>query len=99
MEISTNRSEQKTHSILEALATRAPWVLIGYSEELANDWKTDAAGVISAVDQRRNRIIEEQSETDQANPFSGKMKQGSSVQTNPYTSVEVSGHQQVREMS
>jgi len=97
MEVSTGRSEQKTHRILEDLAARAPWLLIGYSEDLSRDWTTDASGVISAVDQRRNKITDERAETSGSNPFSGK--QESSVQTSPRASVEVSGHQQVREMS
>jgi hypothetical protein len=99
MEVSTGRSEQKTHRLLEALAERAPWVLIGYSDELAGDWTTDAAGVISAVDQRRNRIKEETTETNDSSALPGKMKPGHTTQTNSRTPVEVSGHQQVREMS
>jgi hypothetical protein len=96
MEVSTGRSEQKTHRILEALVARAPWLLIGYSEDLAQDWTADAAGVINAVDQRRNQITRDHAETNESNLFPGKVDQ---VQTTPQTSVEVSGHQQVREMS
>ena len=97
MEVSTGRSEQKTHRILEDLGARAPWLLIGYSEDLSRDWTTDASGVISAVDQRRNKITNDRAETSVSNPFPAE--QESSVQTSTRTPVEVGGHQQVREVS
>jgi len=46
-----------TESLLQQLFERAPWVIAGYSAELAGIWKRDAAGLVAAVDQRREQIL------------------------------------------
>ena len=51
----TNAREQDGHLLLEEIGRHAPWVLIGYADDLARAWKSNAAEVVSAVDkQRRN---------------------------------------------
>ena len=97
LEISANRSEQKANRILETLASQAPWILAGYTEDLARAWKTDAAGVISAVDERRNQITGERAETSKATPFPGNMTHRSSAPPNP--PVGVGEAQTVRDIS
>ena len=100
LEMSANRSEQKAHRILETLTSRAPWILAGYTEDLARAWKTDAAGVISAVDQRRAQITEERGETSKATPFPGNMTQRSNVPPNPANPpVGIREAQTVRDIS
>ena len=55
LEIPTMAKEDKTHLIIEAIGRRAPWVLLGYDDELARAWKSNADTVIRAVDQRRKQ--------------------------------------------
>ncbi|HEU4387035.1 MAG TPA: DUF6709 family protein [Blastocatellia bacterium] len=55
LEIPTLSKEDKTHLIIEEIGRRAPWVLLGYDDELARTWKWNADTVIRAVDQRRKQ--------------------------------------------
>jgi hypothetical protein len=50
MEISSK--QKKADGMLEELARRWPWVLIGYSDELAAAWKSNCDAVIGVVDAR-----------------------------------------------
>jgi hypothetical protein len=45
--------EPQIEQLLGTVATRAPWVVGGFSAELDNAWKKDRAGFVAAVDQRR----------------------------------------------
>ncbi|MBI2679323.1 MAG: hypothetical protein HYX28_11130 [Candidatus Koribacter versatilis] len=51
--ISVNGKEAQVEQLLATVATRAPWVVGGFSAELDNAWKKDRAGFLAAVDQRR----------------------------------------------
>ncbi len=50
---SVTGSQEMVASMLEALAARAPWVVIGYSKVLENAWDKDRRGFLAAVDQGR----------------------------------------------
>jgi hypothetical protein len=60
------RKEQDCDSLLEGIAVRAPWVLVGYGDDLAMVWKSDAAAVIRAVDERHNKALDTQPSTQNA---------------------------------
>jgi hypothetical protein len=73
---------------------------MGYTDDLAHAWKADSAGVIRAVDERRNQTSEVRPGTTQAGPFPDETKQGTSGQPNPRTQpVGVKDTQVVRELS
>jgi hypothetical protein len=46
-----------TESLLQQMFERAPWVVTGYSAELAGIWKKDAGGLVAAVDGRREQTL------------------------------------------
>jgi hypothetical protein len=50
---SVSGKEPQVEKLLQTIATRAPWVVGGFSAELDNAWKKDRAGFVAAVDQRR----------------------------------------------
>ncbi|HKV38717.1 MAG TPA: DUF6709 family protein [Blastocatellia bacterium] len=50
------RKEKEVDSLLAELRRRVPWVLFGFSKELAAGWKSSPNAVIQAVDERRGQI-------------------------------------------
>jgi hypothetical protein len=44
--------QKKADGMLEELARRWPWILLGYSDELAAAWKSNRDAVIGVVDAR-----------------------------------------------
>ncbi len=48
-----------TENILEEVYRRAPWVIAGFSDELAAAYKSDRQGMAHAVDDRRRQVMEE----------------------------------------
>ena len=46
-------NERQANALLHAVATRAPWVINGWSDALANAWRKDRAGLVAEVDRRR----------------------------------------------
>lgn len=48
--------QKKIDALLEETARRAPWMIGGYSVELAATWKTAPARLIAAVDDRRKKL-------------------------------------------
>jgi hypothetical protein len=55
LEIPVQGNENNTHMIIEEIGRRAPWVLLGYDDELAKTWKSNSDAVIRSVDQRRRQ--------------------------------------------
>jgi hypothetical protein len=47
--------QKKADGMLEELARRWPWILIGYSDDMAASWKSNCDAVIRAVDARRQQ--------------------------------------------
>jgi len=52
-------SDGTTEQMLEELHRRAPWIIAGYSDELAALYKRDLAGVGDAVEERRQQVMAE----------------------------------------
>ena len=50
------RKEQPTDEMLRAIAGRAPWAVMGYSNELDQTWKKDRAEFLAAVDRRKSEV-------------------------------------------
>ena len=48
--------EKQADALLEHLAARVPWALVGYNEELDEQWKTDRDAIIALVDERRAAV-------------------------------------------
>lgn len=46
-------SEEQGHQILEQIHTVLPWVIVGYSDELAKTYRSDRQSMIKAVDERK----------------------------------------------
>ena len=47
--------EDEVTRVLQAVAHRVPWVFAGYSAEMDKAWRSDQAGVLQAVNERRQR--------------------------------------------
>jgi hypothetical protein len=47
------RKEETATAMLEAICQRAPWTVMGYSDQLAAAWKKDRQGFLAAVEQRK----------------------------------------------
>lgn len=45
--------EKEADELVATIASRAPWVVAGYSDELANVWRKDRGSLVSEVDRRR----------------------------------------------
>ncbi len=56
MQVVVGRKEQPTDEMLRAIAGRAPWAVMGYSNELDQAWKQDRAGFLAAVDRRKAEV-------------------------------------------
>ena len=56
MQVVGGRKEQPTDEMLRAIAGRAPWAVMGYSNELDQAWKKDRAGFLAAVDRRKAEV-------------------------------------------
>ena len=48
------RKEEAADEMLAGIYTRAPWALIGYSNDLQKAWKKDRPGMIAEVDRRKS---------------------------------------------
>ena len=48
--------EQRTDHALISLRQQAPWVLVGYSQNLANAWRSERQQMVAAVDDRRRQV-------------------------------------------
>lgn len=48
--------EKEVLAIMEAIAQRTPWTIIGYKPELEQAWKKDRSRFLAAVDQRRSQV-------------------------------------------
>jgi hypothetical protein len=46
-----------TEGFLQHIAERAPWIIAGYSPELAGIWQKNAGALVAAVDERREKIL------------------------------------------
>jgi hypothetical protein len=51
--------QKKADGMLEELARRWPWIIFGYSDELAAAWKSNRAAVIGAVDARYQQAVQQ----------------------------------------
>jgi hypothetical protein len=47
--------EKAVNELLADIAQRVPWALFGFDQNLDKAWRKDPAGVISAVDSRRQQ--------------------------------------------
>lgn len=52
--LSVQAREEKVSALLTAIATRIPWAVCGYSDELAALWRKQRDTFVAEVDQRRN---------------------------------------------
>ena len=50
------RKEQSTDEMLRAIAGRAPWAVMGFSNELAQTWQKDREEFLAAVERRKAEI-------------------------------------------
>lgn len=46
-----------TEPLLQQVVERAPWVIVGYSDDLAAIWSKETLSMIAEVDQRREQIL------------------------------------------
>lgn len=53
--IDVQMSQKKTDKLLGDLNARVPWVIVGFSKDLANTWQKDPAAFVAAVDARRQK--------------------------------------------
>lgn len=49
-------TEKEVNGFLEKLATSAPWIVFGYSDELKALWDKDKAGFVGAVEERKKKV-------------------------------------------
>jgi hypothetical protein len=48
--------EKQVDEMLQVIYQRAPWIIVGYDQQLENEWKKNRAEVIASVDQRRAQV-------------------------------------------
>lgn len=54
--ISVSGKDYQVLGILDSVAQRAPWAIIGYKPELKDAWRSDRQGFLMTVEQRRQKV-------------------------------------------
>ena len=56
-EIMITAKENEVNQMLQAVASRAPWAIAGYSEDIKNTWNKDRQAFLAEVENRRRNLI------------------------------------------
>ncbi len=53
--VTITSKEKQVDEMLQVIYQRAPWIIVGYDQQLEKEWKKNRAEVVASVDQRRTQ--------------------------------------------